>query len=530
MSQASVRGASSIRRYGGWLAGGLLLFGWGFGLSAISGFNSFDESWFLQVVQRVASGEALYRDIFFGVTPLSVYATTTATSLFGVEVLALKAVVAACFALTALLTLRIARQLGLALGTALIVIAVQAVHAAPQAHPAYSPLAYLLLMACFSAALAWRDAVTANRQAENAQSRSTLTLALASAAAGLCFAAKQNVGLYTLAALTATVALTGRWSGRRWRALLPAVAIVCGAFILVAGLAMLPIVLDGGVAEFVDYGFANKETYLQVAAISYLDGVSLAVDSVLNAKALNDLAPLTWQVLYWLPLLALAGLAGVWLRADRGERGRATVVFLFAGIAFAGAYPRFDFAHFVYAIPSLLIGLAYAWGRMRPGMSRRWAFVVQFGLTAWLALSLALTLSGLFTRVTSGQVQVSTLPHFRGVVVEAERQARILADATALSDAARGEPLLILSPQAGLYYLVAAVKNPTPFDYPLVTAFGLTGEADTIAAISEGRIRAVCLAPLGASALGPARLERFVQENMQPEGSAGACRVYRSRP
>ncbi len=530
MSQARASGASSARRYGCWLAGGLLLFGWGFGLSAVSGFNSFDESWFLQVVQRVTSGDVLYRDVFFGVTPLSVYTTAAATSLFGVEVLALKAVVAACFALTALLTLRIARRLGVTLGTALIGVGVQAVHAAPQAHPAYSPLAYLLLMVCFSAALAWRDAVTTSRQAENARPGSTRRLAMASAAAGLCFAAKQNIGLYALAALMATVVLTGRWSGQRWKATLAAVAVVCSVFILVAGLALLPIVLGGGLAKFVDYGFANKGTYLQVAAISYQDGVSLAVDSVLSARAVRDLAPLTWQALYWLPLLALAALAGVWLRADRSERSRAAVVFLFAGIAFAGAYPRFDFAHFIYAIPSLLIGLAYAWSRIRPGMSRRWVFGVQFGLTAWLGLSLALTLSGLLTRITSGQVQVSTLPHFRGVVIEAEHHGRIQADATALSDAARGEPLLILSPQAGLYYLVAAVKNPTPFDYPLVTAFGLTGEADTLAAISEGRIRAVCLASPGASALGPARLERFVQENLQPERSVGACLVYRSRP
>ncbi|MBI4758740.1 MAG: hypothetical protein HY783_07040 [Chloroflexi bacterium] len=93
-----------------------------------------------------------------------------------------------------------------------------------------------------------------------------------------------------------------------------------------------------------------------------------------------------------------------------------------------------------------------------------------------------------------------------------------------------GEQLFILSPSAGLYYLVTGLKNPTPFDYPLVTAFGQSGQAEVIAAIKQQRIRSVCLTPLGSDHLKPALLESYVQDNMERSHDIGFCTLYRNRP
>ena len=49
------------------------------------GFAAPDESWFLQVVARLQSGETLYRDVYFNATPLSVYVTLGLTSIFSTE-------------------------------------------------------------------------------------------------------------------------------------------------------------------------------------------------------------------------------------------------------------------------------------------------------------------------------------------------------------------------------------------------------------------------------------------------------------
>ena len=94
-----------------WVIIGIALLTLGFCYSCLSGFYPGDEAWFLQVVHRMGKGEVLYRDIFFGVTPLSVYITQAFTLLFGYEILAVKAVNALSFALTILLCCRILVQL-----------------------------------------------------------------------------------------------------------------------------------------------------------------------------------------------------------------------------------------------------------------------------------------------------------------------------------------------------------------------------------------------------------------------------------
>ena len=56
-----------------WLLRGAALFGMGLISTITQGVITNDESWFLQVVHRMTQGEVLYRQIFFGVTPLSAY-------------------------------------------------------------------------------------------------------------------------------------------------------------------------------------------------------------------------------------------------------------------------------------------------------------------------------------------------------------------------------------------------------------------------------------------------------------------------
>ena len=65
-----------------WLLAGLIFSGIGFVSSWTRGVNITDESWFLQVLYRVSSGGVLYRDMFFGATPLSVYLTLIPVSIF----------------------------------------------------------------------------------------------------------------------------------------------------------------------------------------------------------------------------------------------------------------------------------------------------------------------------------------------------------------------------------------------------------------------------------------------------------------
>lgn len=98
-------------------------------------------------------------------------------------------------------------------------------------------------------------------------------------------------------------------------------------------------------------------------------------------------------------------------------------------------------------------------------------------------------------------------------------------EASALRVTAPGGRLFLLMPNAGLYYLVSGVRNPTPFDYPLVTAFALTGEADLAESIARGELREVCMAPM-AGPLPPEPLQRTVLAYMSARADLGACTLY----
>jgi len=61
-------------------------------------------------VARVRAGEVLYREVFFGATPLALGLGVAASSLFGLEVAAIKAARVACFVASALLACRLPRS------------------------------------------------------------------------------------------------------------------------------------------------------------------------------------------------------------------------------------------------------------------------------------------------------------------------------------------------------------------------------------------------------------------------------------
>ena len=62
-------------------------------------------------------------------------------------------------------------------------------------------------------------------------------------------------------------------------------------------------------------------------------------------------------------------------------------------------------------------------------------------------------------------------------------------------EAAAGRRPFIISLAAGFYYLTTGVRNPTPYDYPAPSAFGLKGEAQLMDALRRREISEVCLDP-----------------------------------
>lgn len=497
-------------------AGGVLLLGWGLLISATHDFGLADEVWFLRVAQRVAAGERLYGDVFFGATPLSIYLSAPLVRLLGVELLVIKALVAACFALSVVVGLRIARQLGVApAGGALLLLGLLA-YAWPRQAGGYTPLATAGLLATWSATLAWRDA--AAHQAR----RRLITIGVL---AGLTFAAKQNIGLYALAAALSAVALGSAQPWRVGRPTLTALLTIVAAFSLTCLLSILPVLLEGAWHQFIDYGFVNKRTYLRLGPIGYLDELRRLPQRLQRTRALAQAAQLYPHSVLLLIPLALAGLL-LALALVRRRRWMLAASLLFVGAALAGVYPRFDIEHTVYAAPAALIALVASASRL-PLRRTRYALGLLAGL--WLGMgSLLINLSAL-QRLTSPDYAPARLPHLRGILVSRHEQATLEQRAQQLRAALQQERALLLTPYAAFYYLVSDLPNPTPFDYPLATAFGLHGEHATIAALERGTITSVCLQQPWRSRLRPPALARYVEHHLIRRRDLGACVLYQTR-
>lgn len=513
-------------RCGFWFFNGLCLFCLGFFLSIADGINMADASWFLQVTQRVTSGDVLYRDVFFGSTPLSVYLTALFTTIFGTEILVVKGVMVLCNVLTILLSCRLVQQLGAVRCFPFIMVMALIVYAPPEC-AVYQPLANLFLMGCFYAALLWRESVNAVNKTGN--DKSTGALAAAGLAAGLCFASKQNIGIYALAALLLMVAFNSGGILMKRKRKLVDILIVLSSFLLASVLVFFPVWSSGGTEKLIDYGFINKGTYIRLGGISYLDGLNQLVVLLGNIGSLDNLKKIYLLAPFLLPFLTFGALLADWLRSGTDKRNLTLTVILFVGAAFLGLYPRAGRTHLTYVIPELLIGLTYVWYRTKPHITTRWIRLIKAGLVVWFGIGLGFMLINPLVKISTGNYQLSTLPHFRGVLINTDKQKEIYSLAPSLTKEASNEQAFILSPHAGFYYLVSGLKNPTSFDYPLATAFGRNGESEVMAAISRREIHPVFLDSQWPSpALRPVVLETYVQEHMERSRDFGEFTLYRT--
>ncbi len=495
--------AARARRLAAWAALSVAAFL----LTARADF-SWDEAWFLQVVDRVLAGDVLYRDVFFGATPLSVFLAAPFHVLLGVEVLVLKGLVTACFVATAALTVRAGRLLGLHPAWLVALVVVLLLYAPPRAVSLYTPLATTLALACLVLALERLDRPGETRLA-----------AAAGAAAGLAFATKQNVGALALAALLVAVAAGGVW--RR-----PALAALA-AFAAIAVLLVLSLWALGSLGGLADYGFLGKGAYVKGGSVGPLEGLRGELMPAGGEDAFDIARRAYWQGAYLLAVVAPVALA---LAAGRVrgalERRRLSVLAAFLVAGLIAPFPRYEGQHVGMIVPFALLALVAALHVLVSPWPTRRTRIALIALFAWAALGLAVLTVRPLVWLATGSHGLSELPHFRGMLIERDLERRLAADARALSAAAHGDDVLLLSARAGFLYLVSGVGNPTPYDYPLRTAFGRSGEEAVRRAVADGRIRLVCIGFSVQEALRPVELERYVTTRLRRVADLGSCTLY----
>lgn len=484
------------------------------GLLALSrSILSADEAWFLQVVQRVTSGEVLYRDVFFGVTPLSVDLLVPLAWAWGPEVWLVRAAMVACVAAIALLCSVIARLLGSDREFSWLLSAALLLLAFPVPVAPYAPLATLFLLAALAAVLAWEATARPSWRA----------LVLAGVACGMGFASKQNIGLYTLAAVLLVVVSSRAQPGETAQGRMPASGVVLASFLLSSVLFLLPVWWSGALPAFLDYGILNKVTYLRRAGVSYFEGLR-TLAGLLRSDPLSS--RLVANAAYLLPPLAWLALAWSARRGSSADQRRTVIVAVFCAAATVGLFPRADEVHLAYMMPVFLLVLAFVWDRPGLGRTRR-GRLAHAGAGSVLVALLVLRICRPLIGLATGAAGFSALPHFRGIVTPTATLETLRVQSQRLRNAG-GDEVFLLSSKAGFYYLASGLRNPTPFDYPLVTAFGRQGEAEVVAAIRAGRISRVCVDPqVLRSPMRPPLLGAFVESEMTLTSDEGFCAMYR---
>lgn len=473
-----------------------------------------DGTWVLQVIARMHAGDVLYRDVFAGVPPLTFALGYATTAVLGVQMAVLKVLVAGVMAVSWLAAARLLRRctassrFDMPLAIAMIACAL------PEIASLYQPLANMCLLLAIdaaSAAVIERDRVR--------------HVWLAGGWCGLAFLAKQTIGVYAgLASVALLLALSPR--PRLDQRLLRSMATIFAAAVVAVGLGVAPIVWSGGWPSFLDYAVLSKGTYVTVAGVPYVEELA-AFGRALISFAPGGAVSAAKSLALIVPVLSIVAAAALWPR--RRAHLEAFGIGLIVCVAeLAGLYPRADVAHVIPVVPGLLVSMFLAWHVWTvDATARGLAWLREFS-TVVVAASVAVRFAAAGAAVAGHDRAGSSLPHVRGLLMPRMQIEEATRDAPRIHDVAAGRPLFLLVPNAGFYYLISGVTNPTPFDYPLKPAFGRTGEADTIARLQRGDLTRLCMKRV-TGLMAPDELQKYVDTQMKQGEDLGVCTIYQNK-
>ena len=495
----------------------------------ISRLNTWDETWFMQVVTRLVAGDVLYAEVFYPATPLAAYLGSGLVALFGSELVVLKLAGIACIAGTYLLTLRVAKHLQTPLnpvvfGAALFLVELPYTFG-------YTILATTFLVATLAALLTWHARVAAGRHP------SLRWLLLTGALAGACLGTKHNVGALvgTAAVISVLVLLRGHRRPSARETITSSAAVIV-PMVFVSVTVMMPVLLSGGLPAAVDYTVASQSEYLEYNDLPYETGFALSLEAMLPDVPVSSRTVLAglqagrpW--VYLLPPAVALAAAWAWWRRPTAFQGAGLPLILFTAVAVASIFPLAEQSHFTVTAPVFLVAIAYL---LRGGVPRWAVFLLAVACVA-LAGVLIFTAPLLWMRTGS---QVATTAHMRGVVLAPGYERQLHDRAQEIRTATGEGATFYLFPEAGLYYLLTGTANPTPYDFPLRTAFGTEGMRLVMEGVGRGEIALVCLdrtwgmpGPLPGPFpdLQPIELATWVRREMTHVTTLAACDLYASR-
>jgi hypothetical protein len=521
-TEKAERGLHRVPGWARWLTGTAILALALWACDMASGLNYYDAEWFLQLLDRVGHGDALYSDRFFGVLPLSVWVGLPGVLLIGPQIAIVKGLNALASASAATLAVYAARRLGVGrAGQALVLLASVAYVVVPSYSP-YKPMAYAAQVGALAAMAVWIRS--------SAGQRGNLQLLLAGAAVGVSVASKQTVGALALAACLVVVWLARDGREHALRPRLRDAGVLLAPALAIPALTLVPVLLAGDLDSFWRYA-VTKGDYVGHASISYSYAFTVLGD-------LWGLPPTNLHLFLFYLGPVVAPLALLALAASFRRRGEWLLLAVFTAAAIASSYPRADLWA---AIPVLSVALAWSFRQLVADRVASRLAKLAFGAAALLlaATAYATLLRPAYIDVRDGY-DIGGIENNAGVPVSPElrRAAGEIGGELAAVDGGENRTF-VLSPDAGFIYLVSDVHDPTRQDYPAATTFRNGERAELERRIASGEISRVCLGSYKTwGGLRPAGLESYVRsslmrgERIGPPGAADfgflGCRIYRS--
>ena len=496
-------------------------------MSMLHGVSRPDEVWILQVAKRLLAGEILYRDVYYGATPLAAWLAGFFCKIFGLHILSIKVYAALLQAwlclLAGLLVLKASRNLS----AALLTTAAAYVYGYGNLEfgPIYSPLAAVFLLAAFLLVFPSGGSDGAGNSRPWLLKELALSLLLS-----FCVLSKQNIGLAALGAWALGYLYFFMADRPRDNCVMgrPIVMLGAGAAVILGVMALA--LRNGALDSFFEYAYYSKDAYLQYAKISYLKEWG-ALFATADWSSLTVLKDRFLRAQYFFPcLFCLITLSAVVFRP--AERRRAVLTLLFCGAGLAVLFPRADLDHISFAAPFSVCGMVIGGYLLFPGMAqakvgRRLGMI----FTIWLAAGFC-TLLQPAREYLAGSRVFSDIPVFYGAAASRNHLERDHETAARLRETFGQEPMIIQALWAPYYYLLSGLHNSSPYDYPLKSVFGRAGERALVERIRAGEIVAVCYAgfPYKIAPLEPNVLSSYITTSMEAGRDLGICREYKRIP
>jgi hypothetical protein len=485
---------------------------------------SHDEAWWLQVAKRVAASERLYSQVFCGVGPLPVWILT-----LGIRIT--RCHIATSRAITALQSVAILWAGSFVLDGIDAHLAVHAwywVTCIAFASPLWAMDSHYSALTMFALQLGTGALIRGILQ------QSWVWTALLGVSLAIAVSSKYSLALPSCV-LSPVALLVSRED-----TLLSLGVLAAGGFLVMTA-AWGPIIVKNDLAQFISTAVLNKPTYISTGRITLRTAAhALRSDPDQPIQNVQVRRSMFFRRVSCLavPAAGLSSAVALLLLVTESldGAGRSFLVLpvsgLIAGVsALWATYPRSDDHHVRASIPLSTMSVsmtAIACGRLAEMQWYLW--IAPLAVGTMMAAAAAWFVWTSVLRGDPGDVFLRSIPCFGRFPVGWYSAGSNPGNATHLT-VSTGGSVLILRPDAAIWYLGSGLRNPTKYDFPYASTFGPKGQQRVIEAIRAGEVPWVCIDPVSfISAPRPEPLCRFVLDEMVFESHVEAGQLYKWTP